>query len=92
MNSFRNEQAKIEKNAVDNIKNNPKYFYTYANSKSRVKTNIGPLRKDDTIYDNKYDMANILSDQYKQTFSTPKFTPQEISESIDEEKLGIETI
>ena len=41
--SHKRERDREEANAVRAIASNPKYFYTYAKSKSRIKTQVGPL-------------------------------------------------
>lgn len=62
-----------EQKAVDAIRNNPKYFFTYVKKFCKVKPSIGPLlnKQNEYAVDNN-DMANILSDQYSGVFSTPK--------------------
>ena len=62
-----------EQKAINTIKVNPKFFYSYAKSMSKSKTSIGPLlnnlnesTSDDT------EMSNILAEQYSKVFSTPQ--------------------
>ena len=62
-----------EKRAVDNVKANPRYFFSYAKKFSKLRSNIGPLRDSSTgklVHDPK-EMANILQEQYKSVFSDP---------------------
>lgn len=69
------QQAKdyIEAKAIDSIKTNVKYFYSYAKKFSKVKTKIGPLlnKKEELVNDSK-EKAEILSEQFSSVFSKPK--------------------
>ena len=59
--------------AVQSIKFNSKYFFSYAKKFSAVKSAIGPLlnaAKEFISWPAK--MADILSDQYNSIFSTPR--------------------
>ena len=71
-----------ERKAIQAIKRNPKYFFTYVKKLSKVKTAIGPLKDSNGsfISDSK-DMANILKEQYSAVFSKP------VGEDIDPELL-----
>lgn len=59
-----------ESKAIDAIKKNSKYFYSYVNKLSKVKTKVGPLltEHNDFTSDNK-EMADILSQQFSSVFS-----------------------
>ena len=73
--SHRAEALENEKRAVNVIKENPKYFYNYAKSKAKTRVGIGPLRTDENSQDLKSDsknMANLLSQQFASSFSTPR--------------------
>ena len=53
-----------EQKVVENLKIDPKSFYKYANSKSNVRTGIGPLEKSkDTYTNNPSEMASLLNMQ-----------------------------
>ena len=99
--SYQSEQQIEEQQAVDSIRNNPKFFFSYAKRHSKTKSKVGPLRKKNNklIYD-KQNIANILQDQYTSVFSTPKETDisypnacqNEIKDIIFVEKDIIEAI
>ena len=99
--SYQTEQQIEEQQAVDSIKNNPKFFFSYAKRHSKTKSKVGPLRNKNNklIYD-KQSIANILQDQYTSVFSTPKETDisypnacqNQINDIIFEEKDIIEAI
>ena len=65
------ERQREEQRAVECIRENPKYFYTYARSKSALRVKIGPLKKNGVLYGDPKDIAEILSDQYQSAFSSP---------------------
>ena len=73
------ERSAEEKRAVDKIKSNPKFFYSYAQRFSKVKVGIGPLldaTKTLTACASK--MSELLSEQYASVFSKPLMTDEEI--------------
>ena len=59
-----------ENKAIDAIKKNSKYFFSYVNKLSKVKTKVGPLCTKDGLYtsDSK-EMADILSEQFSSVYS-----------------------
>ena len=62
-----------EYKAVESIKRNPKYFFTYAKKFSKVKIGIGPLKDvANKIISCPGKMAEILSLQYQSVFSRPQ--------------------
>ena len=70
--SHQNSASFIEGKAVDAIRTNSKYFYSYAKKKSKTKSKIGPLlNKDNKLTNNSKEMADLLSNQYATVFSTP---------------------
>ena len=73
-----------EQKAVDAIKRNPKYFFTYVKKFSKVRTAIGPLldQEGNYISDSK-EMANTLGTQYSSVFSTPHSEPVNPEELFD---------
>ena len=59
-----------EKRAVDKIKVNPKYFYSYAKSFSKVKQSITALlNSDKKLVTERKELANILQQQFCSVFS-----------------------
>ena len=70
--SYTAEDNANERKAVDAIKDNPKFFYTYAKNRSKTQCPIGPLEDSSgNLKCDPADMANVLSDQFKSAFSTP---------------------
>eukprot|EP00116_Pleurobrachia_bachei_P001755 sb/3462017/ len=61
-----------EQMAIDNIKLNPRFFFSYAKRLSKTKSNIAPLKRKDGVLttDNK-EKADILQTQYCGAFSDP---------------------
>ena len=70
--SYTNMKMKKENEALKKIKKDPRYFYKFASSFSKVKNNVGPLinEKGETTKD-PFEMAEILKKQYESTFSKP---------------------
>ena len=61
-----------EVNAVETIKNNPRFFYTYAKKKSKTASTIAPLRRQDgSLTTDSAEKAQLLQDQYVGVFSNP---------------------
>ena len=62
-----------ERRAVERIKTNPKYFYSYAKSFSKVKHTITTLLNDkkELVTDQKEMAYNILQQQFCSVFSDP---------------------
>ena len=71
--SVKVELEREEERAVGVILTNPKYFYTYAQSKSKVRAGIGPLESGGRLVGEPAEMVELLQDQYSSAFSTPKF-------------------
>ena len=79
------EQSSNEKKAVDSIKSNPKYFFTYANKHSKVRTGIGPLRTQQrTLTSSPKAMADILAQQYNSAFSQPLYDDEQVKSVFSE--------
>ena len=69
---YKNYKNFKEQKAIDAIKLNPKFFYSYAKSMSKSKTDIGPLlTENNEITSDGKEMAEILADQYCKVFSIP---------------------
>ena len=75
--SHSREQTREENRAIRAIAANPKFFYTYAQSKSRIRSQVGPLKSGDEWCGDSVEMANLLATQYSGAFSTPKYTREE---------------
>ena len=64
-----------EEQAINALKDNPKFFYSFAKKKGNTKTRIGPLRITENgreIYlDDPQDIADTLQNQFTSVFSNP---------------------
>ncbi|MCP4262929.1 MAG: hypothetical protein GY774_36275, partial [Planctomycetes bacterium] len=69
---YHKEKDRREQNAVERIKTNPKFFYSFAKSLSKVKASISMLYNDsgDLVTDRKA-MADVLQEQFTSVFSDP---------------------
>ena len=87
--SFERSTTYQEDKAIQAIKRNPKYFFTYVKKFNKVKPAIGPLldKNNQYIVEN-LDMANLLSAQYSSVFSTPKDAPIDPNTLFDSEEDG----
>ena len=73
------EETHNEAKAVDSIRKNPKFFFSYANKHSKVRTGIGPLRtKQRTLTNSPKAMADILAEQYNSAFSQPVYSEDQV--------------
>ena len=70
-NIYKDESENQENLAVNAIKINPKYFYSYAKKFAKVKTKIGPFNSKEGIITDPLKLADILLNQYNSVFSTP---------------------
>ena len=68
------ELKREEERAVSVIKENPKYFYKFAASKTKVQSQIGPLIIEGRTESNASKIAEALRLQYESVFSTPSET------------------
>ena len=81
--SHNNEMEQEERKAVDRIRTNNKYFFSYAKRFSSIKVGIGPLLDAaQSLVSCSRKMAEILSDQYSAVFSTPVYTEAEIDDIL----------
>ena len=70
--SVHTQGKQIESKAIKNIKENPRYFYSYAKKHKKLKSTVGPLIKDTgELTDDPKTMADILQNQYTSVFSDP---------------------
>ena len=77
--SHHSERSAEEKRAVEKIKLNPKYFYSYAQKFSKVRVGTGPLLDaTNTLTACPTKMSELLSEQYASVFSKPIMTDEEI--------------
>ena len=69
---YKTMKLKMENEALGKIKRNPKYFYSYANKFSKIRTKVGPLidNEGNTLKE-PFEMAELLRKQYESTFSEP---------------------
>ncbi len=59
------KQIKLENKAIENIKENPKYFYSYTKHFSKARVSIGPfLTPNGEIISDNAAMADMLTDHY----------------------------
>ena len=71
--SYQKSRMDCEAKAVNAIKKNPKYFFSYARKFSSVKIGIGPFGDAaNELVTNSLRMAGMLSEQYKSVHCTPK--------------------
>jgi hypothetical protein len=66
---IRKAKSDFEVKMADNIKEDPKSFYAYARSKSKVRTGIGPLKWDDKMVDSSLEMARVLNEYFVSVFT-----------------------
>ena len=67
---FKSAKRRFEKRLCNNIKNNPKGFYSYVRSCTSFKATVGPLVDSEglTVSDNK-SMSRILNDYFQSVFT-----------------------
>ena len=71
--SHEENRRQTEARAVDKIKTNPKFFFSFARRFSKVKVGIGPLiNSAKKLISAPRQMAEILSEQYCSVFSIPR--------------------
>ena len=69
--SHLDERSLEEKKAVANIKDNPKFFYSFAKKYQKVKSSIGPLKVNNALISDPHDICVCLSNQYSSSYSVP---------------------
>ena len=98
---FQEQKSKEEAAAISKIKEDPRFFYKYANSKRKTKSRIGPLKTTKNgkphIESGPKELAEILSAQYKSVFTKPKIENQVLDPkafflNIDNPDMKISTI
>ena len=64
---------KREANAVDKIKSNPRFFYSFAKRFAKSKSSVSPLRDSQgRLHDKPEEKAELLQEQYVKVFSNPE--------------------
>ena len=84
--SIEEEGERKEIMAIEQIKTNPKYFWSYATEKCKVKTKIGPFKENEKLITDPKEKANLLKEQYESVFSTPKYE-QKCTEDFVQSKM-----
>ena len=69
--SFEASNHAEENKAAENIRNNPKFFFSFANKHQNVKSGIGPLKVNGQLITSPADISECLSAQYSSVYSTP---------------------
>ena len=70
--SIQCERQQKERKMIENIKYNPRSFYTFAKQKRKVKCKVGPLKdQKGELHSDPKKMADILQDAYVKVFSEP---------------------
>ena len=61
-----------ERKAINTIKSNPKFFWSFVNKHRKTKSSVAPLlRSDGSVTDDPWEKSNILQSQYVSVFSDP---------------------
>ena len=69
--SHQNERINEELCAINNMKVNPKHFFTYAKKHIKTKSCIGPFKINENLITAPVEISENLSKQYSTSFSTP---------------------
>ena len=73
--SHKKEAEDEENKAIETIKSNTKYFFSYAKKKQKIKNQIGPFTSENgSLITDSFEMAEKLRQQYEKSFSTPEKT------------------
>ena len=82
-----------ELGALGKIKSNPKFFWTYANKKRKMRSRIPPLLKEDgSLTDVAAEKAELFQSQFTSVFSNPCSTPSNAADSIPPSTTSISSI
>ena len=79
--SINKEMDEEETRAVQAIKANPKYFFTYAKKRCNMKPVVGPLESDGRVLSDAGEVASELNDYYSAMCTHPHF--QDVSTAIE---------
>ena len=76
--SINNQRQLKESKAVNSIKDNSRYFYSFAKQNNKLKSTVGPLTTHEGgLTDDPKCMADILQNQYSSVFSDPLSSKKE---------------
>ena len=71
--AFNDRKDNEERSAISNIKKNPKVFYGYAKSHSKMRNDIAMMRdKTGKLTKDYQEISNILQDQFSSVYSNPE--------------------
>ena len=87
-NTYFEEKLFYERQALDKIKSDSKYFYSYAKKFKKIPSLPSILiDKSDNIVTDPQRIADMLQDQFKSVFSVPKKSPYD--DTADIGKIGV---
>jgi hypothetical protein len=86
--SHRMEEQAAEERVVEVIRENPKYFFKYAQSKAKIKTPVGPLKDNDVLVGDDQGMCELLGSQFESVFSNPRYSREENEIDVLQELPG----
>ena len=69
--SLKKQNQLEEEKAINHIKTNSKFFFSFANRNKTIKNGIGPLKVDEELITDPIDICEKLSSQYSSVFSLP---------------------
>jgi hypothetical protein len=73
---------------VSAIRENPKYFYKYAQSKVKIRASVGPLKNTDVLVGDDQGMCELLGAQFEKVLSEPRHSRQENEIGVFQELPG----
>ncbi|XP_069159968.1 uncharacterized protein [Procambarus clarkii] len=69
---YQTEERQLEQKAIQEIRKNPKYFFTYAKSKAKTTASIGLIRTSEGSYtEDDKEISETLKKPYEDMYSTP---------------------
>ena len=71
LDSHQRERYNEEEKAINNMKTNPKYFFTHAKKHLKTKSTIGPFKMDEQLITLPKEISEKLLNQYSSSFSQP---------------------
>ena len=69
---YKKAKIEFEKKLAKDIKTNPKSFYAYVRSKTKVKYTVGPLKNDGHLISENSSICNILNNDFGSVFNEEK--------------------
>ena len=88
LDSHRREEKAMENRAVAVIRENSKYFFSYAKSKAKIRVPIGPLEHNGSLVDDTQHMSELLQEQFVKVFSTPRLSEPEVQRLLQDGNDG----